>query len=59
MIAEVAQQVQNLYNLFVKIDATQIEINPLAQTTDNKGLRKSFKIVILVKNKTSNFGLFC
>lgn len=39
MIVQVVKQIQNLYNLFVKIDATQIEINPLAQTVDNKSLK--------------------
>jgi len=27
---------QNLYNMFIEVDATQVEINPLAETTDGK-----------------------
>lgn len=33
---EAAEQVQNLYRLFVNVDATQIEINPFCQTADGR-----------------------
>ena len=33
---DACQQIQNLYNLFIGTDATQVEINPLVQTIDNK-----------------------
>jgi succinyl-CoA synthetase beta subunit len=32
--ADAQQQITNLYNLFIGSDATQVEINPLVQTTD-------------------------
>jgi len=35
-IADVQEQMQNLYNLFLKCDATQVEINPLVVTKDGK-----------------------
>jgi succinyl-CoA synthetase beta subunit len=31
-----AEQIQRLYQLFLASDATQVEINPLVQTTDNR-----------------------
>ncbi|CAD5218733.1 unnamed protein product [Bursaphelenchus okinawaensis] len=31
-----ADEIERLYNLMLKIDATQIEINPLAETSDNR-----------------------
>lgn len=30
----------NLYDLFLKSDATQVEINPFAETTENLGKKK-------------------
>jgi hypothetical protein len=30
---------KKLYNLFIKCDATQVEINPFVETTDGRGLR--------------------
>ena len=32
-----AVQIHKLYELFLKVDATQVEINPLAETSDNRG----------------------
>ena len=31
-----AKQVQKLYDMFVKVDATQVEINPFGVTTNNE-----------------------
>ena len=36
-VAESARQIKLLYNLFIKVDATQIEINPFGETIDGKG----------------------
>lgn len=38
ILSKAAEQIRNLYNLFVKVDATQIEINPFAETTGNQGM---------------------
>uniref|UniRef100_A0A7E5A218 Succinate--CoA ligase [GDP-forming] subunit beta, mitochondrial n=1 Tax=Panagrellus redivivus TaxID=6233 RepID=A0A7E5A218_PANRE len=36
-LAEIAaQQIERLYKLFIDVDATQVEINPLAETDDGK-----------------------
>lgn len=35
-IAEAQQQMKNLYELFIKEEATQVEINPFVQTKDGK-----------------------
>ncbi|KYR00414.1 succinate-CoA ligase (GDP-forming) [Tieghemostelium lacteum] len=35
-VKEAQDQMASLYDLFVKSDATQVEINPFAETTDNK-----------------------
>ena len=34
---QAANQVKALYNLFTKVDATQVEINPFGETPDGKG----------------------
>eukprot|EP00761_Pharyngomonas_kirbyi_P012592 gb/GECH01012619.1/.p1 GENE.gb/GECH01012619.1/~~gb/GECH01012619.1/.p1 ORF type:complete len:452 (+),score=108.32 gb/GECH01012619.1/:1-1356(+) len=36
MVEQAAEQIRRLYNLFVETDSTQIEINPLLETTDGK-----------------------
>jgi succinyl-CoA synthetase beta subunit len=36
LISTVAAEIQRLYELFIEVDATQIEINPLAETNDGK-----------------------
>jgi succinyl-CoA synthetase beta subunit len=33
-----AQQIKRLYSLFLKVDATQIEINPFGETPDGQGM---------------------
>lgn len=35
-IAEAQKQMEGLYNLFVNVDATQVEINPLGETPDGQ-----------------------
>jgi succinyl-CoA synthetase beta subunit len=34
---EAAEQIKKLYTLFLKVDATQIEINPFGETPDGQG----------------------
>lgn len=34
---QAANQFKALYNLFTKVDATQVEINPFGETPDGKG----------------------
>jgi len=34
---QAAGQIKNLYELFIKVDATQVEINPFGETGDGKG----------------------
>jgi len=36
LITEAAKQIVKLYELFIKVDATQIEINPFGVTTENE-----------------------
>lgn len=38
LIPTAAEQVKRLYELFIQVDATQIEINPLGETKDGRGL---------------------
>ena len=38
-LAQAAKQIKQLYNLFLKVDATQVEINPFGETPDGQGLR--------------------
>jgi succinyl-CoA synthetase beta subunit len=35
-IREATQQMRNLYNLFINVDATQVEINPFGVTDKGK-----------------------
>ncbi|EGC31536.1 succinate-CoA ligase (GDP-forming) [Dictyostelium purpureum] len=35
-VAIAQKQMENLYQLFIKCDATQVEVNPFAETTDGK-----------------------
>ena len=34
---EAAKQIKRLYQLFCRVDATQVEINPFAETPDGRG----------------------
>lgn len=33
-----AKQIQQLYELFLSVDATQVEINPFGETPDGRGM---------------------
>lgn len=35
---QAAKQIKLLYKLFLKVDATQVEINPFGETLDGKGV---------------------
>ena len=37
-VPEAAQQMTNLYNLFIDVDATQVEINPFGETDDGRSI---------------------
>ena len=37
--SQAAEQIKLLYKLFLKVDATQVEINPFGETPDGKGIR--------------------
>ena len=39
---EAATQIERLYKLFMKVDATQIEINPFGETPDGRGNELNF-----------------
>jgi len=39
---DATEQIKRLYALFLKLDATQIEINPFGETPDGQGIRHSF-----------------
>lgn len=39
-----AEEIKKLWNLFVKVDATQIEINPLVETDDNQVISVDAKL---------------
>lgn len=43
-IPEAAETIKNLYKVFTERDATQIEINPLSETTQNKVLAMDAKL---------------
>lgn len=44
LMEKAAQEVKRLYDLFVNVDATQVEINPLAQTGDGQIVSVDAKI---------------
>ncbi|XP_058813433.1 succinate--CoA ligase [GDP-forming] subunit beta, mitochondrial [Topomyia yanbarensis] len=44
LIAKAADEIVKLYGLFLKVDATQIEINPLAETDDGRVISVDAKL---------------
>ena len=36
-ISQAADQIKRLYDLFLKVDATQVEVNPLGETPEGQG----------------------
>ena len=49
---EAAKQIKRLYQLFRSVDATQVEINPFAETPEGRG--KCYKIACLLSNINFN-----
>jgi succinyl-CoA synthetase beta subunit len=45
---QAAEQMENLYKLFVDVDATQVEINPFGETDTGRGIRDSYLYVVRV-----------
>jgi len=39
---DATEQIKHLYALFLKLDATQIEINPFGETPDGEGILHMF-----------------
>lgn len=37
-VDQAAEEIKKLYNLFLKVDATQVEINPFGETPDGRGI---------------------
>ena len=35
--SQAADQIKKLYDLFLKVDATQVEVNPLGETPEGQG----------------------
>lgn len=44
LVQKAAAEIEKLYQLFVKVDATQIEINPLAETDDGRVISVDAKL---------------
>ncbi|XP_055524659.1 succinate--CoA ligase [GDP-forming] subunit beta, mitochondrial [Wyeomyia smithii] len=44
LVEKAANEIEKLYKLFVKVDATQIEINPLAETDDGRVISVDAKL---------------
>lgn len=36
-VLQAADQIRRLYDLFLKVDATQVEVNPLGETPEGQG----------------------
>lgn len=36
-LSQAADQIKRLYDLFLKVDATQVEVNPLGETPEGQG----------------------
>lgn len=43
LIMQAADQITKLYHLFLKIDATQVEVNPFGETPEGQGNRQQKK----------------
>lgn len=39
---QAADQIKKLYNLFLQIDATQVEVNPFGETPEGQGISLFF-----------------
>ena len=39
MCLQAAVQIEKLYELFISRDATQVEVNPLGETDDGRGIK--------------------
>lgn len=37
VLSQAADQIKRLYDLFLKVDATQVEVNPLGETPEGQG----------------------
>ncbi len=37
LLSQAADQIKRLYDLFLKVDATQVEVNPLGETPEGQG----------------------
>ena len=42
---DATEQIKRLYALFLKVDATQIEINPFGETPDGEGILDLFRTI--------------
>jgi succinyl-CoA synthetase beta subunit len=43
---QAAEEIKKLYDLFIKVDATQVEINPFGETKDGRGTPLHFYLRI-------------
>jgi len=43
---QAAEQIKLLYELFLKVDATQVEINPFGETPDGKGILYYARLIL-------------
>lgn len=53
--SQAADQIKRLYDLFLKVDATQVEVNPFGETPEGQGILcvcvcVSSKHVIIIRN---------
>ena len=53
---QAAEQIKQLYSLFCKVDATQVEINPFGETPDGKGVYSIYDIFSMGRASTYTQG---
>lgn len=47
-ISQAADQIKRLYDLFLKVDATQVEVNPLGETPEGQGMVENACLCVCV-----------
>ena len=45
-LKEAANQIERLYQLFINVDASQVEVNPFGETPDGRGSTRSINYFV-------------
>lgn len=57
-LSQAADQIKKLYDLFLKVDATQVEVNPLGETPEGQGTCVCVRVCVRVRVRACDKTLF-